>query len=88
MFFNKVYSKATRRVKKAMLKFLEYSYQNDKLDAIEEKLIVLGCKELVGAYGGGFIPDKAYEMLAKEITKTLDKVNIRLQGRLKNDEQK
>lgn len=80
-----IYSKATRRVKKTLLKVLEYSYNNESLDSIEEKLIVLGCKELVGAYGGGFIPDKAYYFLAKEITKTLDKINKQLQERLKDD---
>lgn len=80
-----IYSKATRRVKKTLLKVLEYSYENESLDSIEEKLIVLGCKELVGAYGGGFIPDKAYYFLAKEITKTLDKINKQLQERLKDD---
>lgn len=84
MIINNVYSKARRRVRKTLLKALEYSYENEKLDSIEQKLIVSGCKELVGAYGGGFIPDKAYEMLAKEIVKTLDKINLRLQRRLKD----
>lgn len=84
MLFNKVYSKASRRVKKTLLDFLNTSYQNEKLDAIEQKLIVLGCKELVGAYGGGFIPDKAYEMLAKEVIKTLDKINRRIARRLED----
>lgn len=85
MLFNRVYSKARRRVRSVLLKALDYSYDNDKLDAIEQKLIVLGCKELVGAYSGGFIPDRAYEMLAKEITKTLDKINRRLARRLKDE---
>lgn len=80
-----IYSKVRRRVRKALLSALEYSYQNEKLDAIEQKLIVIGCKELVGAYGGGFIPDKAYEAVAKEITKFLDKVNKKLQGRLQDE---
>lgn len=85
MIINNVYRKARRRVKKALLKALEYSYENEKLDAIEQKLIALGMKELVGAYGGGFIPDKAYEFVAKQITKTLDKINKRLQVRLKDE---
>lgn len=84
MIINKIYSKAKKNVRDALLKILEYSYENEKLDKIEQQLIIVGCKELVGAYGGRFIPDKAYEMLAKEITKTLDKINKRLQRRLAN----
>lgn len=84
MIINTLYSKARRKVRGTLLKMLEYSYENEKLDKIEQQLIIVGCKELVGAYGGGFIPDKAYEMLAKEITKTLDKINKRLQRRLKD----
>lgn len=80
------YFKVRRKVRKTLLSALEYSYENEKLDAIEQKLIVLGCKELVGCYGGGVIPDKAYEAVAKEITKVLDKINKKLQGRLRDDE--
>lgn len=80
-----LYSKVRKRVRKALLSVLESTYENEKLDAIEQKLIVTGCKELVGAYGGGFIPDKAYEAVAKEITKLLDKVNKRLQERLRDE---
>lgn len=85
MIINTLYSKSRRKVRRALLKMLEFSYENEKLDKIEQQLIITGCKELVGTYGGGFIPDKAYEMLAKEITKTLDKINKRLQRRLKDE---
>lgn len=85
MKINLLYSKVRKRVRKALLSVLESTYENEKLDAIEQKLIVAGCKELVGAYGGGFIPDKAYEAVAKEITKFLDRVNKRLQGRLQDE---
>lgn len=84
MIVNKIYRKAKKNIKEALLKMLDYCYDNEKLDKVEEKLITIGCKELVGAYGGGFIPDKAYEMLAKEVVKTLDKLNLRIQRRLKN----
>lgn len=89
MKLNNIYLKVRRRVRKALLKFLEYSYENEKLDNLEAKLIALGCKTLLSNYLqiGVAIPDKAYENVAKEVVKLIDKVNLRLQRRLKeNDE--
>lgn len=85
MKLNNIYSKVRRRVRKTLLQFLEYCYQNETLDGLETKLIALGCKTLLSSYLkiGVAIPDKAYDNVAKEVVKLIDKVNLRLQEKLK-----
>lgn len=84
MFINNIYSKLRRRLRKKLLNFLEYSYQNDKLDSIEAKLVALACKEVVTCYFGLPVPDKVYDMVGKEVAKSIDKVNLKLQRRLRD----
>jgi len=82
MIINNIYSKAIRRVRKRLLQVLEYSYQNEDLDAVEAKLIASACKELVTCYFGIPVPDKVYDRVGKEVAKAIDKVNLRLQKKL------
>lgn len=80
-----LYSRVRRRVRGRLLSLLE-ALQNENVDKIEEALIAEGMKTLVGSYTkvGDKIPDKAYQAVAKEVVKCLNKINDRLQERLKS----
>lgn len=88
MIIDKIYSKVRRKLRKALLTFLDKTYQNETLDALEAKLITLALKTVVSSYlkVGVVIPDKAYEAMGKEVAEALDRINIKLQTRLKENE--
>lgn len=83
MKINILYSRVRRRVRGRLLSLLE-ALQNEQVDKIEEALIAEGMKALVDSYTDNKIPDKAYSAVAKEVVKCLNKINDRLQERLKN----
>lgn len=83
MYINILYSRVRRRVRGRLLSLLE-TLQNEDVDKIEEALIAEGMKALVDSYTDKKIPDKAYQAVAKEVVKCLNKINDRLQERLKN----
>ena len=89
MLIDKIYSKVRRSLRKALLNFLDKTYQNETLDSLEAKLVTLALKTVVSSYlkVGVVIPDKAYEAMGKEVAEALDKINLKLQERLKDDEQ-
>jgi hypothetical protein len=70
-------------VRGRLLSLLE-ALQNEQVDKIEEALIAEGMKALVDSYTDKKIPDKAYQAVAKEVVKCLNKINDRLQKRLKS----
>lgn len=78
-----LYSRVRRRVRGRLLSLLE-ALQNEQVDKIEEALIAEGMKALVDSYTDKKIPDKAYQAVAKEVVKCLNKINDRLQERLKS----
>lgn len=78
-----LYSRVRRRVRGRLLSLLE-ALQNEQVDKIEEALIAEGMKALVDSYTDNKIPDKAYSAVAKEVVKCLNKINDRLQERLKS----
>lgn len=78
-----LYSRVRRRVRGRLLSLLE-ALQNEQVDKIEEALIAEGMKALVDSYASNKIPDKAYSAVAKEVVKCLNKINDRLQERLKS----
>ena len=88
MIIDKIYSKVRRKLRKALLTFLDKTYQNETLDALEAKLVTLALKTVVSSYlkVGVVIPDKAYEAMGKEVAEALDRINIKLQTRLKENE--
>lgn len=88
MIIDKIYSKVRRKLRKALLTFLDKTYQNETLDALEAKLVTLALKTVVSSYlkVGVVIPDKAYETMGKEVAEALDRINIKLQTRLKENE--
>lgn len=79
------YSRVRREVRGKLLSLLEL-LQDEKVDTIEQELIAEGMRTLVTHYTdvGDKIPDKAYDAVAKEVVRCLNKVNDRLQDRLKN----
>lgn len=79
-----LYLKVRRKVRGNLLSLLEL-LQNEEVDKIEEALIAEGMKTLVGSYTelGGKIPDKAYQAVAKEVVKCLNKINNRMQDRIR-----
>jgi len=79
-----LYSRIRRRVRISVLALLEL-LQQEKIDNIEEILIAEGMKLLVDSYTdiGAKIPDKAYQATAKDIVKCLNKVNDRMQNRIR-----
>jgi signal recognition particle subunit SEC65 len=83
MHINILYSRVRRRVRGRLLSLLE-ALQNEQVDKIEEALIAEGMKALVDSYTDKKIPDKAYQAVAKEVVKCLNKINDRLQKRLKS----
>lgn len=83
MHINILYSRVRRRVRGRLLSLL-VALQNENVDKIEEALIAEGMKALVDSYTDKKIPDKAYQAVAKEVVKCLNKINDRLQERLKS----
>lgn len=79
-----LYLKVRRKVRGKLLSLLEL-LQNENIDKIEEALIAEGMKTLVGSYteAGNKIPDKAYQAVAKEVVKCLNKINDRMQDRIR-----
>lgn len=79
-----LYLKVRRKVRGRLLSLLEL-LQNEDIDKIEEALIAEGMKTLVGSYTdlGSKIPDKAYQAVAKEVVKCLNKINNRMQDRIR-----
>lgn len=84
MKFNILYSRIRRRVRGRLLALLVL-LQNENIDKIEEALIAEGMRTLVGSYTdvGEKIPDKAYDTVAKEVVKCLNKINDRMQSRIR-----
>jgi len=78
-----LYLKVRRKVRGQLLSLLEL-LQNENVDKIEQALIAEGMRTLVGSYTDCKIPDKAYDAVAKEVVKCLNKINDRLQKRLKS----
>lgn len=85
MVINKIYSRVRKALRNALLNFLEESYQNEKLDGLEAKLVALALKTVVSSYLkiGIVIPDKTYEAMGQDVAEALDKLNLKLQERLK-----
>ena len=79
-----LYLKVRRKVRGNLLSLLEL-LQNEDIDKIEEALIAEGMKTLVGSYTdlGNKIPDKAYQAVAKEVVKCLNKINNRMQDKIR-----
>lgn len=79
-----LYLKVRRKVRGRLLSLLEL-LQNENVDKIEQALIAEGMKTLVGSYSdlGTKIPDKAYDTVAKEVVKCLNKINDRMQDRIR-----
>lgn len=79
-----LYLKVRRKVRGKLLSLLEL-LQNENIDKIEEALIAEGMRTLVGSYTevGNKIPDKAYQAVAKEVVKCLNKINDRMQDRIR-----
>ena len=79
-----LYLKVRRKVRGRLLSLLEL-LQNENVDKIEEALIAEGMRTLVESYTnlGDKIPDKAYQAVAKEVVKCLNKINNRMQDRIR-----
>ena len=77
-----LYSRVRRRVRGRLLSLLEL-LQNEEVDKIEQALIAEGIRTLVGSYTDCKIPDKAYDAVAKEVVKCLNKINDRMQNRIR-----
>lgn len=75
-----LYLKIRRKVRGRLLSLLEL-LQDENVDTIEEVLIAEGMKTLVGSYTsiGAKIPDSAYNYVAKEVVRCLNKINDRMQ---------
>ena len=84
MHIDILYLKVRRKVRGRLLSLLEL-LQDENVDKIEEALIAEGMKTLVDSYSdlGSKIPDKAYDTVAKEVVKCLNKINDRMQNRLR-----
>ena len=78
-----LYLKVRRKVRGRLLSLLEL-LQNENVDKIEEALIAEGMRTLVESYTGvgNKIPDKAYQAVAKEVVKCLNKINDRMQDKI------
>ena len=77
-----LYLKVRRKVRGRLLSLLEL-LQNEEVDKIEEALIAEGMRTLVGSYTDCKIPDKAYQAVAKEVVKCLNKINNLMQNRIR-----
>ena len=84
MHIDILYLKVRRKVRGRLLSLLEL-LQNENVDKIEEKLIAEGMRTLVDSYTdvGNKIPNQAYEAVAKEVVKCLNKINDRMQDRIR-----
>ena len=80
-----LYSRVRRRVRGKLLSLLEF-LQNENVDKIEEALIAEGMRTLVGSYVGMKVPDKAYDMVAKEVVRCLNKINNRMQDQIRKSQ--
>ena len=80
-----LYSRVRRRVRGKLLSLLEF-LQDENVDKIEEALIAEGMRTLVGSYVGMKVPDKAYDMVAKEVVRCLNKINDRMQDQIKKSQ--
>lgn len=80
-----LYSRVRRKVRGRLLSLLE-SLQNENVDKIEEALIAEGMRTLVGSYVGMKVPDKAYDMVAKEVVRCLNKINNRMQDQIRKSQ--
>ena len=81
MHIDILYSRVRRKVRGRLLSLLEV-LQNENVDKIEQALIAEGMRTLVGSYTDK-IPDKAYDLVAKEVVKCLNKINNRMQDRIR-----
>ena len=77
-----LYLKVRRKVRGNLLSLLEL-LQNENVDKIEEALIAEGMRTLVSSYSSAKIPDKAYDAVAKEVVKCLNKINDRMQDKIR-----
>lgn len=77
-----LYLRIRRKVRGKLLSLLE-SLQNENIDTIEEALIVEGMKTLVESYTGMKVPDKAYQAVAKEVVRCLNKINNNMQTKIR-----
>ena len=77
-----LYLRIRRKVRGRLLSLLE-SLQNENIDTIEEALIVEGMKTLVESYTGMKVPDKAYQAVAKEVVRCLNKINDNIQTKIR-----
>lgn len=77
-----LYLRIRRKVRGRLLSLLE-SLQNENIDTIEEALIIEGMKTLVESYTGMRVPDKAYQAVAKEVVKCLNKINDNMQTKIR-----
>ena len=77
-----LYLRIRRKVRGRLLSLLE-SLQNENIDTIEEALIVEGMKTLVESYTGMKVPDKAYQAVAKEVLRCLNKINDNIQTKIR-----
>lgn len=82
MHIDILYSRVRRKVRGNLLSLLEL-LQNEKVDKIEEALIAEGMRTLVSSYSSAKIPDKAYDAVAKEVVKCLNKINDRMQDKIR-----
>ena len=80
-----LYSRVRRRVRGKLLSLLEF-LQDENVDKIEEALIAEGMRTLVGSYVGIKVPDKAYDMVAKEVVRCLNKINNRMQDQIRKSQ--
>jgi hypothetical protein len=80
-----LYSRVRRRVRGKLLSLLEF-LQDENVDKIEEALIAEGMRTLVGSYVGMKVPDKAYDMVAKEVVRCLNKINNRMQDQIRKSQ--
>lgn len=80
-----LYSRVRRRVRGKLLSLLEF-LQDENIDKIEEALIAEGMRTLVGSYVGMKVPDKAYDMVAKEVVRCLNKINNRMQDQIRKSQ--
>lgn len=79
-----LYLKVRRKVRGRLLSLLEL-LQDENVDKIEEALIAEGMRTLVGSYTdiGSKIPDKAYDVVAREVVKCLNRINDRMQNKIR-----
>lgn len=82
-----LYLKIRRKVRGRLLTLLEL-LQNEEVDKIEEALIAEGMKVLVSNYTsiGAKIPEGAYKAIAREVVRCLNKINNRMQNRIRKSQ--